>query len=60
MMQWAAEKTHEYMEYAITASPFNFNEANIIEAVAGSEVGWYITKDLSANNWKAVSERFIA
>ncbi|XP_006886730.1 PREDICTED: aminopeptidase Q-like [Elephantulus edwardii] len=48
-----------YMEYAITASPFNFNETNIIEVVAASsEVGRYIAKDFLVNNWQAVSERY--
>lgn len=45
------------MEYAIMMSPFNFNETNIIEVVAESEVGRYVAKDFLANNWQAVSER---
>ncbi|XP_007952718.1 aminopeptidase Q [Orycteropus afer afer] len=48
---------NRYMEYAITTSPFNFNETNIIEAVAASEVGRYIAKEFLVNNWQAVSER---
>lgn len=46
-----------YMEHAIAPSPLTFNETNIIEAVAASEVGRYIAKDFLINNWKAVSER---
>ncbi|KAF3821456.1 hypothetical protein GH733_009498 [Mirounga leonina] len=49
---------NRYMEYAITASPFAFNETNIIEVVAASEVGRYIAKDFLVNNWQAVSERY--
>lgn len=45
------------MEHAIAPSPLTFNETNIIEAVAASEVGRYIAKDFLINNWKAVSER---
>lgn len=45
------------MEHAITPSPLTFNETNIIEAVAASEVGRYIAKDFLINNWQAVSER---
>lgn len=48
---------YRYMEYAITTSPFTFNETNIIEAVAASEVGRYVAKDFLINNWQAVSER---
>ncbi|KAM9252810.1 aminopeptidase Q [Dugong dugon] len=47
-----------YMEYAIITSPLNFNETNIIEVVAASEVGRYIAKDFLVNNWQAVSERY--
>lgn len=46
-----------YMDYAITVSPFTFNETNVIEAVAASEVGRYVAKDFLINNWQAVSER---
>ncbi|KAI5263389.1 Aminopeptidase Q [Manis pentadactyla] len=49
---------NRYMEYAIMMSPFNFNETNIIEVVAESEVGRYVAKDFLANNWQAVSERY--
>ncbi|XP_025716650.1 aminopeptidase Q isoform X2 [Callorhinus ursinus] len=49
---------NRYMEYAITASPFAFNETNIVEVVAASEVGRYIAKDFLVNNWQAVSERY--
>ncbi|XP_007451280.1 PREDICTED: aminopeptidase Q-like [Lipotes vexillifer] len=49
---------NRYMEYAITTSPFTFNETNIIEAVAASEVGRYVAKDFLINNWQAVSERY--
>ncbi|XP_032698138.1 aminopeptidase Q [Lontra canadensis] len=49
---------NRYMEYAITASPFAFNETNVIEVVAASEVGRYIAKDFLVNNWQAVSERY--
>lgn len=45
------------MEYAITGSPFTFNETNVIEVVAASEVGRYIAKDFLVNNWQAVGER---
>lgn len=45
------------MEYAITTRPFSFNETNIIEVVAESEVGRYVAKDFLVNNWQAVSER---
>lgn len=48
---------YRYMEYAITTSPSTFNETNIIEAVAASEVGRYVAKDFLINNWQAVSER---
>ncbi|KAK2495815.1 hypothetical protein MC885_013179 [Smutsia gigantea] len=48
---------NRYMDYAILMSPFNFNETNIIEVVAASEVGRYVAKDFLANNWQAVSER---
>ena len=46
-----------FMEYAISTSPFNFNDTNIIEVVAASEVGRYVAKDFLVNNWQAVSER---
>nr|XP_021515886.1 aminopeptidase Q [Meriones unguiculatus] len=46
------------MEYAITVSPSHFNETNIIETVAESEVGRYVVKDFVINNWAAVSERY--
>ncbi|XP_066238157.1 aminopeptidase Q [Saccopteryx leptura] len=49
---------NRYMEYAITTSPFNFNDTNIIEVVAASEVGRYVAKDFLVNNWQAVSERY--
>lgn len=49
---------NRYMEYAITTSPSTFNETNIIEAVAASEVGRYVAKDFLINNWQAVSERY--
>lgn len=45
------------MEYAINTSPFIFNETNIIEIVAASEVGQYVAKEFLVNNWQAVSER---
>lgn len=46
-----------YLEYAITTSPLAFNETNVIETVAASEVGRYIAKDFLINHWQAVSER---
>ncbi|EPY73012.1 hypothetical protein CB1_057708001 [Camelus ferus] len=49
--------TRKYMEYAVTTSLFSFNETNIIEVVAASEVGRYIAKDFLINNWQAVIER---
>ncbi|XP_023447130.1 aminopeptidase Q isoform X2 [Dasypus novemcinctus] len=49
---------NRYMEYAITTSTFNFNETNVIEFVADSEVGRYIAKDFLVNNWQAVSDRY--
>ncbi|XP_068822586.1 aminopeptidase Q [Capricornis sumatraensis] len=50
---------NRYMDYAITVSPFAFNETNVIEAVAeASEVGRYVAKDFLINNWQAVSERY--
>ncbi|XP_006913361.1 aminopeptidase Q [Pteropus alecto] len=49
---------NRYMEYAITTSPFIFNETNIIEIVAASEVGQYVAKEFLVNNWQAVSERY--
>uniref|UniRef100_A0A8D1XH61 Aminopeptidase n=2 Tax=Sus scrofa TaxID=9823 RepID=A0A8D1XH61_PIG len=49
---------NRYMEHAIAPSPLTFNETNIIEAVAASEVGRYIAKDFLINNWQAVSERY--
>uniref|UniRef100_A0A8C2W2F4 Aminopeptidase n=1 Tax=Chinchilla lanigera TaxID=34839 RepID=A0A8C2W2F4_CHILA len=49
---------NRYMDYAITGSPFTFNETNVIEAVAASEVGRYIAKDFLVNNWQAVSKRY--
>ncbi|KAM5260075.1 aminopeptidase Q isoform 1-T1 [Hipposideros larvatus] len=49
---------HRYMEYAITTSPSTFDERNIIEDVAESEVGQYIVKDFLVNNWQAVNERY--
>ncbi|KAM6224299.1 aminopeptidase Q [Rhynchocyon petersi] len=49
---------NRYMEYAIDTSIFNFNETNIIEVVAASEVGRYIAKDFLVTNWQAVSERY--
>lgn len=49
---------HRYMEYAVTMSPSIFNERNIIEDVAESEVGRYIAKDFLVNNWQAVSEKY--
>ncbi|XP_055292318.1 aminopeptidase Q isoform X2 [Moschus berezovskii] len=49
---------NRYMDYAITVSPFTFNETNVIEAVAASEVGRYVAKDFLINNWQAVSKRY--
>lgn len=50
---------NRYMDYAITVSPFAFNETNVIEAVAeASEVGRYVAKDFLINNWQAVSKRY--
>ncbi|KAF6125607.1 laeverin [Phyllostomus discolor] len=49
---------NRFMEYAISTSPFNFNDTNIIEVVAASEVGRYVAKDFLVNNWQAVSERY--
>ncbi|XP_004686552.1 PREDICTED: aminopeptidase Q [Condylura cristata] len=49
---------NRYLEYAITTSPQTFNETNVIEAVATSEVGRYIAKDFLVNNWQAVNERY--
>ncbi|XP_053423121.1 aminopeptidase Q [Nycticebus coucang] len=49
---------NRYLEYAITTSLFAFNETNVIEIVATSEVGRYIAKDFLVNNWQAVSERY--
>lgn len=45
------------MEYAITVVPSHFNETNIIQAVAASEVGRYIAKDFLVDNWVAVTDR---
>ncbi|XP_055980688.1 aminopeptidase Q [Sorex fumeus] len=47
-----------YMQYAIITSPFTFNETNVMEVVAASEVGRYIVKDFLVDNWQAVSERY--
>uniref|UniRef100_A0A4W2EGU4 Aminopeptidase n=1 Tax=Bos indicus x Bos taurus TaxID=30522 RepID=A0A4W2EGU4_BOBOX len=55
---WMNHPENEYMDYAITVSPFTFNETNVIEAVAASEVGRYVAKDFLINNWQAVSERY--
>ncbi|ERE86021.1 aminopeptidase Q-like protein [Cricetulus griseus] len=49
---------NRFMEYAITVSPSPFNETNIIEAVATSEVGCYVAKEFLINNWLAVIERY--
>ncbi|XP_062045805.1 aminopeptidase Q [Lepus europaeus] len=49
---------NRYLEYAIIVSPFAFNETNVIETVAASEVGRYIAKDFLVNHWQAVSERY--
>ncbi|XP_006158456.1 aminopeptidase Q [Tupaia chinensis] len=49
---------NRYLEYAITTFPFTFNETNVIEAVAESELGRYVAKDFLVNNWRAVSERY--
>ncbi|XP_005069193.1 aminopeptidase Q isoform X2 [Mesocricetus auratus] len=49
---------NRFMEYAITVSPSPFNETNIIQAVAASEVGWYVAKDFLINNWLAVIDRY--
>ncbi|KAM5300387.1 aminopeptidase Q [Ctenodactylus gundi] len=49
---------HRYMEYATTASPHAFNETNVVEAVAASDIGRYVAKDFLVNNWQAVSERY--
>ncbi|XP_036997687.2 aminopeptidase Q [Artibeus jamaicensis] len=49
---------NRFMEYAISTSPFSFNDTNIIEVVAASEVGRYVAKDFLVNNWQAVSERY--
>ena len=46
-----------FMEYAIAAVPSRFNETNIIDAVAASEVGRYVAKDFLMDNWVAVTER---
>jgi aminopeptidase Q len=46
-----------FLEYAITTAPSTFNETNVIETVAASEVGRYIAKDFLVNNWQAVSTR---
>ncbi|XP_019506784.1 PREDICTED: aminopeptidase Q [Hipposideros armiger] len=55
---WTNHPENEYMEYAITTSPSTFDERNIIEDVAESEVGRYIVKDFLVNNWQAVNERY--
>lgn len=44
------------MGYSITVVPFHFNDTNIIEAVAASEVGRYVAKDFLMDNWVAVTE----
>ncbi|XP_033617370.1 aminopeptidase Q [Fukomys damarensis] len=49
---------NRYMQYAIITSPITFNEMNVIEAVAASEVGRYVAKDFLVDNWQAVSERY--
>ncbi|XP_062943936.1 aminopeptidase Q [Cynocephalus volans] len=49
---------NRYMEYAITKSPYTFDETNVVETVAASEVGRYIAKDFLVNNWQAVSKRY--
>lgn len=49
---------NRFMEYAITVSPSPFNDTNIIEVVAASEVGRYVAKDFLINNWLAVSQRY--
>ncbi|XP_028633056.1 aminopeptidase Q [Grammomys surdaster] len=47
---------NRFMEYSITVVPFHFNDTNIIEAVAASEVGRYVAKDFLMDNWVAVTE----
>ncbi|KAL6082260.1 hypothetical protein STEG23_025420, partial [Scotinomys teguina] len=47
---------NRFMEYAITMFPSPFNDTNIIEVVAASEVGQYVAKDFLINNWRAVSQ----
>ncbi|XP_036136048.1 aminopeptidase Q [Molossus molossus] len=49
---------NRYMEYAITTSLFDFNETNVIDIVAASEVGRYVARDFLVNHWQAVSERY--
>ncbi|XP_050005240.1 aminopeptidase Q [Alexandromys fortis] len=49
---------NRFMEYVVTVNPNPFNETNVIEAVAASEVGQYVAKDFLLNNWPAVSERY--
>ncbi|XP_020027157.2 aminopeptidase Q isoform X2 [Castor canadensis] len=49
---------NRFLEYAITTAPSTFNETNVIETVAASEVGRYIAKDFLVNNWQAVSTRY--
>nr|XP_038953136.1 aminopeptidase Q isoform X3 [Rattus norvegicus] len=47
---------NRFMEYDITVFPSRFNETNLIEVVAESEVGRYVAKDFLINNWVAVYE----
>ncbi|XP_058533521.1 aminopeptidase Q isoform X2 [Ochotona princeps] len=56
--KWMTHPQDEYLEYAITTSPLVFNETNVIETVAASEVGRYVAKDFLINHWQAVSERY--
>ncbi|EDM14408.1 rCG46602 [Rattus norvegicus] len=49
---------NRFMEYDITVFPSRFNETNLIEVVAESEVGRYVAKDFLINNWVAVYERY--
>ncbi|XP_038188055.1 aminopeptidase Q [Arvicola amphibius] len=49
---------NRFMEYVVTVNPNPFNETNVVEAVAASEVGQYVAKDFLLNNWVAVTERY--
>ncbi|XP_048190191.1 aminopeptidase Q [Perognathus longimembris pacificus] len=52
---WALSRL---MEHAMTASPSTLNDTNVMEIVAGSEVGWFVAKDFLINNRQAVVERY--